>query len=96
MGDIGDVIKSADIFAAFKIASTCLCCKLGVSDAGICKWKLEYGGMDVSEARRLKSFEEESARLRRLLADTTLAEPLTTVGQDRTLHAKKGGTNEDS
>ena len=49
-----------------------LCRKHGVSDASIYKWKARYGGMDVSEARRLKTLEEENARLKRLLADTML------------------------
>jgi putative transposase len=49
-----------------------LCRKHGVSDASIYKWKARYGGMDVSEARRLKTVEEENARLKRLLADAML------------------------
>lgn len=46
-----------------------LCRKHGVSDANIYKWKAKYGGMDVSEAKRLKTLEDENARLKRLLAD---------------------------
>ena len=49
-----------------------LCRKHGVSDASIYKWKAKYGGMDVSEARRLKALEEENARLKRLLPDAML------------------------
>ena len=49
-----------------------LCRKHGVSDASIYKWKAKDGGMDVSEARRLKTLEEENARLKRLLADAML------------------------
>lgn len=49
-----------------------LCRKHGVSDASIYKWKARYGGMDVSEARRLKTLEEENAHLKRLLADAML------------------------
>ena len=49
-----------------------LCRKHGVSDASIYKLKTRYGGMDVSEARRLKTLEEENARLKRLLADAML------------------------
>ena len=49
-----------------------LCRKHGVSDASIYKWKAKYGGMDVSESRRLKTLEEENARLKRLLADAML------------------------
>ena len=49
-----------------------LCRKHAVSDASIYKWKTKYGGMDVSEARRLKALEEENAKLKRMLADAML------------------------
>ena len=49
-----------------------LCRKHGVSDASIYKWKAKFGGMDVSEAKRLKSLEDENAKLKRLLADAML------------------------
>jgi putative transposase len=49
-----------------------LCRKHGVSNASIYKWKTKYGGMDVSEARRLKALEDENARLKKLLADSML------------------------
>ena len=46
-----------------------LCRKHGVSNASIYKWKAKYGGMDISEAKRLKALEDENARLKKLLAD---------------------------
>lgn len=49
-----------------------LCRKHGVSDASIYKWKARFGGMDVSEARRLRALEDENARLKRMLADAML------------------------
>ena len=49
-----------------------LCRKHGVSNASIYKWKAKYGGMDVSEARRLKALADENARLKKLLADSML------------------------
>jgi len=49
-----------------------LCRKHGVSDASIYNWKARFGGMDVSEARRLKALEGENTRLKRLLADAML------------------------
>jgi putative transposase len=49
-----------------------LCRKHGVSDSSIYKWKAKYGGMDVSEAKRLRTLEEENMRLKRLLADAML------------------------
>ncbi|UJL80381.1 IS3 family transposase (plasmid) [Agrobacterium vitis] len=49
-----------------------LCRKHGVSDASIYKWKAKLGGMDVSEAKRLKTLEDENTKLKRLLADAML------------------------
>ena len=49
-----------------------LCRKHGVSDASIYKWKAKFGGMDVSEAKRLKALEDENTKLKRLLADAML------------------------
>lgn len=49
-----------------------LCRKHGVSDATVYKWKAKYGGMDISEAKRLKGLEDENARLKRLFADAML------------------------
>lgn len=49
-----------------------LCRKHGVSDASIYKWKAKFGGMDVSEARRLRTLKDENAKLKRMLADAML------------------------
>ena len=49
-----------------------LCRKHGVSDARIYKWKARFGGMDVSEAKRLRALEDENAKLKRMLADAML------------------------
>ena len=49
-----------------------LCRKHGLSSPTFYKWKAKFGGMDVSEARRLKTLEEENAKLKRLLADAML------------------------
>jgi putative transposase len=49
-----------------------LCRKHGVSDASIYKWKAKLGGMNVSEAKRLKTLEDKNTRLKRLLADAML------------------------
>ena len=49
-----------------------LCRKHGLSSPTFCKWKAKYGGLDVSEARRLKALEDENAKLKRMLADTML------------------------
>jgi putative transposase len=49
-----------------------LCRKHGLSSPTFYKWKAKYGGLDVSEARRLKALEDENAKLKRLLADAML------------------------
>lgn len=49
-----------------------LCRKHGISQATFYSWKAKLGGMDVSEAKRLKGLEDENSRLKRLLADAML------------------------
>ena len=49
-----------------------LCRRHGISPATFYAWKAKYGGLDVSEARRLKALEDENAKLKKLLADTML------------------------
>ena len=49
-----------------------VCRKHGISDATFYKWKAKYGGMEVSEAKRLRSLEDENARLKKLLAEAML------------------------
>ena len=46
--------------------------KHGISEATLYNWKAKYGGMDVSDARRLKALEEENTKLKKLLADQML------------------------
>ena len=54
------------------LPATELCRKHGISPASFYKMKARYGGMDVSDARRLKQLEEENAKLKLLVADTML------------------------
>jgi len=49
-----------------------LCRKHGMSSATFYAWKAKYGGLEVSEARRLKTFEDENTKLKKLLADAML------------------------
>jgi putative transposase len=49
-----------------------VCRRHGISNATFYKWKSKYGGLDASEARRLKALEDENKRLKRLLADAML------------------------
>ena len=65
------IIKALKEHAAgFSVSDVCR--KHGVSDATFYKWRSRYGGMEVSDARRLKALEEENRRLKKLLAETML------------------------
>ncbi|OKO72649.1 transposase [Bradyrhizobium sp. NAS96.2] len=63
-----EILKEHD--AGVSVAD--LCRKHGISDVSIYKWKAKFGGMEMSEARRLKRLEDENTRLRWLLADAML------------------------
>lgn len=49
-----------------------VCRKMGVSEATFYNWKKKYGGLGISELRRLKQLEEENMRLKRMVADLSL------------------------
>lgn len=49
-----------------------LCRKHGISDATFYKWRSKFGGMEVSDARRLKGLEDENRKLKKLLAESML------------------------
>ncbi len=49
-----------------------VCRKHGVSTASFYKWKAKFGGMEVSDALKLKSLEDENSKLKKLLAETIL------------------------
>ena len=49
-----------------------VCAKHNVSEATYYKWRSKFGGMEVSEARRLRAMEEENSRLKRAVADLTV------------------------
>ena len=49
-----------------------VCRKYGLSSATFYKWKAKYGGLEVSDAKRLKALEDENAKLKKLLAEAEL------------------------
>lgn len=49
-----------------------LCRRHGITETTLYRWRKKYGGMDVSDARRLKQLEEENRRLKRIVADQAL------------------------
>ncbi len=62
------VLKEAE--AGLKVSE--LCRKHGISEPTYYNWKAKYGGMTISEAKRLKALEQENNQLKRLLADAHL------------------------
>ena len=62
------VLKEAE--SGMKVGAVCR--KHGISDATYYKWKAKYGGLEVSEARRLRQLEDENRRLKHIVADLTL------------------------
>ena len=49
-----------------------VCRKHGIGDATFYKWRSRFGGMEISDARKLKALEEENRKLKKLLAETAL------------------------
>lgn len=62
------ILKEAD--AGVKVADVCR--KYGISDATYYKWKSKYGGLEVSDVRRMRELEAENSRLKRMYADLSL------------------------
>ena len=54
------------------VATAEVCRTHGISSATFYKWKAKYGGLEVSDARKLKTLEEENAKLKKLLAEAML------------------------
>jgi putative transposase len=53
--------------------STAIACRYaGISEQSFYRWRKEYGGLDLDQARRMKDLEKENARLKRLVADLSL------------------------
>ncbi len=62
------ILKEAD--AGMKVTE--ICRKYGISDATYYNWKSKYGGLQISEVRRLRELEAENAKLKRMYADLSL------------------------
>lgn len=62
------VLKESEAGAATKE----LCRRHGISEQTLYRWKSKYGGMEVSEAKRLRLLEEENRRLKQMVADLSL------------------------
>ncbi len=71
-GQIINQLRKAEVALANGKSVKQVCRELGVSEQTYYRWRREYGGMKVSQARRLKELERENGRLKRAVADLTL------------------------
>lgn len=65
-------LRTLEIEVGKGLAVVEACRKLGITEQTYYRWKKEYGGLRVAQAKRLKSLEQENARLKQLVADLSL------------------------
>ncbi len=65
-------LREAEIMLSQGTPITLICKKIGVTDQTYYRWRKEYGGMRVDQARRLKELEQENSRLKRVVAEFAL------------------------
>ena len=65
-------LRQAEIELGRGLQTPQVCKKIGVSEQTYCRWRREYGGLRLDQAKRLKELEKENARLKRLVADQAL------------------------
>ncbi len=65
-------LREAEVLMSKGSSVAEVCRKIGVTDVTFYRWRKLYGGMQVSEAKRLKEVEKENSRLRKLVADLSL------------------------
>ena len=65
-------LREAEVELAKGQSTGEVCRKLGISEQTYYRWRKEYGGLKVDQAKRLKELERENGRLKRLVADLTL------------------------
>jgi transposase-like protein len=65
-------LREAEVELAKGQTTPQVCKKLGISDQTYYRWRKEYGGLRVDQAKRLKHLEQENARLKKVVADLTL------------------------
>ena len=65
-------LREAEVELAKGAKTPEVCRKLGISENTYYRWRKEYGGLQVNQARRLKELERENARLKKLLAESLL------------------------
>ncbi len=65
-------LREADVLLSKGEAIMQVCRKIGVSDVTYYRWRKEYGGMQIEQARRLKELEQENSRLKKIVADLSI------------------------
>jgi putative transposase len=65
-------LREAEVLLSQGVTVDEICRKIGVTDVTYYRWRKEYGGMRVDQARRLKDLEQENSRLKKLVADLSL------------------------
>jgi transposase-like protein len=65
-------LREAEVDLAKGLTVAQACKKIGVTEQTYCRWRKEYGGIRIDQAKRMKDLEKENARLKRLLADAEL------------------------
>lgn len=70
--EVVNKLRQADVELAKGQTVAAVCRLLGVTDQTYFRWRKEYGGLKVDQARRFKELEQENARLKRLLAEAEL------------------------
>ena len=65
-------LREADVLLAQDLTVGEVCRRIGVSEQSYYRWRKEYGGLKVNQARRLKDLEQENARLKRAVAELTV------------------------
>ena len=66
------LLREAEVALAQGEKAGSICRRLGISEQSYYRWRREYGGMKVDQARRLKDLERENSRLKKAVADLTL------------------------
>ena len=72
-------LREADVLLAKGQSIVEACRQIGVSDQTYYKWRKEYGGLGVDQAKRLKELEQENGRLRKVVADLVMEASIPTV-----------------
>jgi transposase-like protein len=70
--EVVNKLRQADVELAKGSTIAAMCKVLGITDQTYFRWRKEYGGLKVDQAKRFKELEQENARLKRLLAEAEL------------------------